>query len=242
MGFDLLVLVNEDVGRRMAFLGRYETRDAEYLAAQIRPGDICLDVGANTGYYTMLMAKAAPQGVVHSFEPVKINFHLLGGGIELNHLGNVVPNNAALGAQSGEMSFSQSSDGAYSSLKAVGRHAELRQIKVAVDTIDDYMRSQSIPRIDVIKVDVEGAEGLVLDGATGIFNSPTKKPRVAMLELSDVNLHTYGSSIDNIVEKMTTLGYRPLVIEVTGQVVPFEQHHHDIYPNAFFLRDDPGKS
>ena len=52
--YELLVLANEDVGRQIAYLGRYEAADSALLASLVRPDDICVDVGANVGYYTGL--------------------------------------------------------------------------------------------------------------------------------------------------------------------------------------------
>jgi FkbM family methyltransferase len=237
MGIELLVLANEDVGRRIAFLKRYETRDAEFLVSTIRAGDICLDVGANTGYYTMLMGRAAAAGEVHAFEPVGINWHLLGGGVALNRLENVVTNNVALGAKPGETEFSQAIDGAYSSLLAVGRRPEHRQIKVIVDTIDAYSARCALPRIDVMKVDVEGAEALVIEGARRVLESDRRRPRVVMLELNSVNLAPYGSSIDQMVEKMAGFGYFPHIVDTTGRLSEYSAGHHDIFQNVFFFSD-----
>lgn len=237
LGFDLLVLANEDVGRRMVFVGRYETRDAEFLSRCVRPTDVCFDIGANTGYYTMLMARIALRGEIHSFEPVRINWHLLGGGVELNRLANVVNNNSAAGAEEGEMSFSQSTDGAYSSLVAVGRRPELSQIKVRVETIDAYLAKRGLPRIDVMKIDVEGAEALVLQGGRNLLQSPERQPRVAMIELNSENLKAYGSSIDRIVSTMSTFGYSALVVLPDGALADYRQAHHDIHQNVFFVTE-----
>jgi FkbM family methyltransferase len=237
MDVDLLVLVNEDVGRRMVFVGRYETRDADFLLRCIRPTDVCFDIGANTGYYTMLMAKVAVQGEVHSFEPVRINWHLLGGGVELNRFGNIVSNNSAAGAEEGEMSFSQSTDGAYSSLVAVGRRPEKSQIKVRVETIDAYSANKELRRIDVMKIDVEGAEALVLAGGKRVLQSTERRPRVAMIELNSENLKAYGSSIESIVSTMNGFGYSAIVVLSNGMLADYRRSFHDIHQNVFFLTE-----
>jgi FkbM family methyltransferase len=234
-GAKMLVLANEDVGRRILFLRQYEPRDADLLAKLTRPKDICFDVGGNTGYYTMLMARAASEGEVHAFEPVPLNWHMLCSGALLNGYTHVEVNKCAVGGEDGEMSFSEASDGAYSSLVPVGRKSERAQLKVAVRSVDSYVREHSLPRVDVMKVDVEGAEPMVLDGAAQLLSDPARRPRAIMMELHDTNLAAYGTTVVDMIARLKGFGYAVYVAPSDGPVRHFAEGDRNIYVNVFFV-------
>ncbi len=237
-GFHLLVLANEDVGREIVVLRSYERRESEFLSSLVHPEDICMDIGANTGYYTMLMASRATKGEVHSFEPVPLVWHLLNCGILLNGFKHVCANNFAIASSDGKTSFSQATDSAYSSLIPVGRKAEENQITISVYALDSYMAHRQLERVDILKVDVEGAEGKVLQGGAATFGSARKRPRIAMLEVYNPNLKPYGSSVNEIVSMMEGFGYKPFFVSPQGQPLPFKKEHHDRYYNVFFVTDE----
>jgi hypothetical protein len=155
----------------------------------------------------------------------------------LNRLDNVVANNCALGATHGLADFSQSSDGAYSSLIAVGRKPEVCRTTVTIDMLSRYVERHAIDRIDVIKVDVEGAEGLVLEGARDLLRDERRRPRVALLELYDENLRPYGTSVDALVRTMADFGYLAYCVSRGGEPVRFGPQHHNLKYNVFFACD-----
>ena len=241
-GVKLLVFANEDVGRRLVFLRQYEPDDADFLASLVRPADVCFDIGGNTGLYAMLMAKRATDGEVHAFEPVPLNRHLLASGALLNGFKHIVVNECAVGAEDGEMSFSEAVDGAYSSLVPVGRKSERSALLVKVRSLDSYVAEKEMPRVDVMKVDVEGAEPLVLQGAAGLFGASERRPRAIMLELLDINLSTYGTNVMEIVERMRGFSYHPYVAATGEGVRAFSASDCNRVTNIFFLTDDARKA
>ena len=237
-GIKLLVLANEDVGREIAFLKSYEARDAAFLSRLIEPEHVCLDIGANTGYYTMLMASRATRGQVHSFEPVLLNWHLLNCGVILNAYTNVCLNNFALGDRAGTTEFSQSTDAAYSSLLPGTRKAQVRKFITKIETLDRYTATSGIRRVDVVKLDVEGAEGMVIRGGLSVFGSAARRPRIAMIELFDQNLAPFGTNVRQMVALMAEFGYTPFYIAQHGGPRRFEEQHHNRYYNVFFAAAD----
>ena len=88
-GMTLVVLANESVGWRLIGAREYEDWEMDSLAELIRPDDICIDVGANVGLYTVFMARHAISGSVIAFEPVPLNRDLLNLNVRLNQLSNV---------------------------------------------------------------------------------------------------------------------------------------------------------
>lgn len=233
-GHEMLVLENEDVGRQIVTLGVYEENDACYLLSNIKSNAVCFDVGANVGYYTLLMAKNAPEGSVHAFEPVPLNHHLLSASMLINGYENISINRMALGASDGVIEFSQSSDGAYSSIYDVGRKREKKKISVPITTIDHYVEKNKIRRIDVMKVDVEGAEKMVLDCAKNIMSNREMRPTLVMLELFDQNFKPYNTSVDDVIGLMKCYGYSPYYVDRAGVKKPFDSKLSNIFVNIFF--------
>ena len=139
------------------------------LEHHVRPGDTVLDVGANVGVYTMLLARwIAPSGRVHAFEPAPDAFRLLTDHLALNGLSHAaVVTRAAVGDDIGRVQFRTVGAGGLGHTVAVPlHHATVGSdiIEVAATTIDAYCAEHDL-RPDLIKVDVEGAEMNVLRGA-----------------------------------------------------------------------------
>jgi FkbM family methyltransferase len=235
-GYNLLVLANEEVGRLIHYRQRYERAETVFLRKKIHPNAICVDIGANVGYFTMLMAQAAnAEGEVHTFEPIALNISLLRAGVELNGFTNVRINQCAVGNSTGTISFSQSSDSAYSSIYDTERKSLDRTISVPIITLDDYIEREGIKRIDVLKADVEGAEGLVVDGASKLLADEGRRPTIIMLELEEQNIKTFGSSISLILNKMHSYGYQPYVVNESNEILPFSIDLKEFYYNILFV-------
>lgn len=233
-GFSILANVSEDVGRAIYVNGNFERELVRFLESNVRPDDTCFDVGANIGYFSLLMAKLAPRGAVHSIEPAPFNFQLLGTNIQLNRFSNVHPQLLAVSDHAGTAEFTVAADGAYSSFLDTKRKAVSARIVVETISLDKYCDQNSIARIDCLKVDVEGAEGKVLAGATGLLSDPARRPRFIILELYGPMLAQYGCGIQEIVASLQGYGYEGFV-ERKGKLGRFTPEHHDAYYNVFFL-------
>ena len=234
--FDILVLANEEVGRQIILFKNFEPDETNYFNSILKPNDICFDVGGNVGFFSMLMAKRASKGVVHVFEPIPLNAALIRTSAELNGFGNLVINNVAVGSQKGSVAFSISIDSAYSSMHPTGRRAEDKSIIVPVKTIDEYVTVHSVPRIDILKVDVEGAEALVIEGAANILKDTTRRPRMVLLELFDINLVPFDSDVLKIVSRMVSFGYAAKVLKNGGaELVPFTPDMANKFSNVIFV-------
>lgn len=233
-GYQILVLANEDVGRSIRFSCDYEPAETMFLTKFLSDDSICLDVGANVGYYTLLMAVHAPRGQVYAFEPIEINAALLRASTALNGLSNIEIIRSAIGATIGETRFSQSVDTAYSSLFATDRNPTEREISVQVTTLDQFVKEHSLSKIDVLKVDVEGAEGLVVEGAKLLLSDPARRPRLVLLELYQPNLAPFKTDVLSIVNLMVKVGYTPFFVSTSGGRVPFSTGALNEFYNVFF--------
>jgi FkbM family methyltransferase len=196
-----------------------------------------VDVGANVGFYTLCLAKRASRGGIHSFEPVPLNYHVLALNILANRLANVVINNCAVGDANGEVDFCIARDSAFSSLIDTGRKAVIETTKIPMVTLDSYCSEHNLPRIDILKVDVEGAEPAVVRGARSLLTDPERRPRLIMLELFEPMLRQFGCTIEEMAALMRTYEYDAFVF-VEGQLVQFSESHHNRFYNVLFLRSD----
>lgn len=234
--FQMIVRADEEVGREIYYGGVHESAETAFLRSRVGPASTCCDIGANVGYYSLLFASLAREGAVHSFEPVPLNFYVLCTNRLLNHFSNVTANPCAVGDSNGSVGFVVSSDSAFSSIVNTGIKPVAMEISVPIIRLDTYCEKNGIGAIDVLKVDVEGAEAKVLAGATRIFADAGRRPRTVMLELYEPMLVHYGSSIDEILGQMEGFGYRAFVF-ASGQLVRFRREHYNRLYNVLFLNE-----
>jgi FkbM family methyltransferase len=232
MGCAMLVRAHEDVGRSMA-LGEFETDDLQHFIAAVGPNDVVFDIGANVGAYCVPVARSRPGATVHAFEPIELNASLIQVSLHVNQLSNVQVVRKCVSDRAGLVNFSLAEDSAYSSMIDTGRKAEVRRFECEAVSLDDYCSTNDRIHPDVVKIDVEGAELKVLDGASQLLSDPNRRPRLVLMELYNQNLAPFGTSIDEVMARMTGHGYQAYVL-VDRQPVPFAREHHNLIYNVFF--------
>lgn len=208
-----------------AWLGRwgFEAGEQRALRALLAPGQRVLDVGANVGLYTVIMARAVgPAGHVWSFEPSPATAARLQENVRLNRLQNVTVAAAAVGETEGEVELLEFPDGqdVYNSVGARERPAEgvraVRGVRVPAVTLDAYAAREGIKRVSVLKVDVEGAEERVLRGAVGLLR---RSPGVVVLaEMYEPGAAQCGCSTAGAVELMASLGFGAAWVQPDGSI------------------------
>jgi FkbM family methyltransferase len=235
-GMDLLVRADEDLGRDVYFFGEYEPQDSSFILRNLRPTDICVDVGANIGYYAISLGLKVQAGEVHAFEPAGLNYHVLALNALTNQLSNVVVNNCAVGDRNQEVEFFVAQDGGFSSTVDTGRRRILEKTRVRMVTLDSYCSEVGLSRVDFLKVDVEGAEPKVIAGARQLLLNWERKPRLIMLELHEGMLRQFDSSLREMTAVMEAYGYHPFVCIADG-LVPLANVQHAQIQNVFFRID-----
>jgi FkbM family methyltransferase len=148
------------------YAGLHEFADMAFTLHFLRPDDLFLDVGANIGSYTLLASGVCKARAI-SFEPDPQTMALLRRNIDLNNLhGYVVLEQAAVGAEEGEVEFTIGRD----TCNHVTKGNEGRTQRVLMRTLDSIV---GLTPPTMIKVDVEGYEADVFRGARAVLSSPS---------------------------------------------------------------------
>ena len=152
------------------WIGHYEPAIQQALRRELRPGDTFYDVGANAGFFALVGARCVgPTGKVVAFDPSPDNVESLQEQIALNGLaGLVTPVREAVGACCGRAAFAFAAPGAATGHLGEAQ-AEERTLDVQVTTLDEAADRFGLPHF--IKLDVEGAEAQVLEGARHVLQT-----------------------------------------------------------------------
>jgi len=167
----------EDLGLTTLLGGGFELTELEYAAQLARPETTAVDVGANVGLHTVVLAHAVgPGGHVLAFEPEPSNVARLRGNVARNDLNNVEIYPLALADRAGPSVLHLATDGMYHSLGAVyERRAAGLDVRVPTETLDEVWEKAGSPTVSFVKIDTEGTELSVLHGAERLLDaeSPT---------------------------------------------------------------------
>lgn len=154
-------------GGPAAFYHYEEAEKGEILQA-LPPGGTFVDAGANIGLFSLFVAKFAPQAKVFAFEPNPKTFSALTQSISANGLSGVTAYRACLGNRPGKVSLhlhSWDSGGHSIDESQLGQGEKRGSIEVEMITLDSFLASGKLHALDVMKIDVQGAEWQVLEGA-----------------------------------------------------------------------------
>jgi FkbM family methyltransferase len=187
-----ILMVRENASRDLAVYG-YATKGGEalrFFAACLPHAQSFLDVGANTGVFSLLAARAGlPR--VHAFEPAPAIFDLLVRNVRLNGLRNVEchamavsdrPGSTVLYIPPGEVPTEASTQR--------GFRRNTQEVTVETTTLDDFVRVHDLGRVDLMKIDTESTEPQVLDGAREVLESSRPVMICEVLKgLTEARLH-----------------------------------------------------
>ncbi len=151
------------VGQRIA-LGKYEEYETKLIFRQAQGCNVAIDVGANIGYYSLLLAQRAKK--VYAFEPEENNLKILRKNLGVNEIKNVEVVAAAVGEKNEKVSLYKSGDN-FGDHRLWGKG---RVKKINTVRLDDFIKDK---KVDLIKIDTQGWEPAVIEGAKKI----TKRDR-----------------------------------------------------------------
>jgi FkbM family methyltransferase len=210
----------------------YETEDSAMIMQLMSPEDTVVDIGANMGWYSMIIAKTYPLAKVHAFEPIPKTFSYLKQNVELNSLTNVSINNAGLSNEEKDITFYFYPEGGVNASSAnVSERADTELITCHVLRLDDYVNKNKI-NVDFIKCDVEGAELFAFQGARETLQRD--KP-IVFTEMLRKWAAKFDYHPNDIITFFTSLGYRCFYVQDFKLVELTEMTDETIETNFFFL-------
>lgn len=235
-----IIWANEEVGKNLYLRGWYEKKNLMVLSKFIDEGDICFDVGGNIGYFALNFANlCGSEGLVHVFEPVERNALVIELASIINGFDNIFVHRAAVSDDNRGINFVTLDDSAFSF--GVGDREEARRntiMKKSI-TLDTFVLNREIRKpISIIKIDVEGAEGLVLRGAREILENPKIRPKLIMAELVNTYLDAFGDSTEEIINYMKKRGYQAFYAAQNGSFINYSVDESKAPLEVFFLSRD----
>lgn len=208
------------------YLGQSEPSTAEFITKYLEPGMVFYDVGALLGEYTLLSADLVkPNGMVHLFEPNLEYFDIIIQNIQRNQLSNVVPNCIALSDFIGEAVFLVPTDPSYAHLQLEHTPESsngMRTETVKTTTLDEYFNKFG-RKVDLIKIDTEGAEFRVLSSGRNLLKLDSDKAPVWVIEFSPENYARFGTDFDDISNLFRQYGYNFLSLLPGGKLYPIDE-------------------
>jgi FkbM family methyltransferase len=188
----------------------------------LRPGMTVVDVGANVGYYTLLAARAVgPGGRVHAFEPEPLNFRLLKRSLMANGLHWVNASDKALWDEAGtRLLFTTTAEGGRGGHTLIDDPATSTRPRITVETItlDEVLAADR--RVDVMKMDAEGAEPRIFDGMRRVVEA---SPRLKIvMEFSPQFVRGAGRDPVRFIDELGNMGFSVSLIRPDSSLAPFD--------------------
>jgi FkbM family methyltransferase len=195
-------------GALIYYQGCSEPETARFLTAFLKPGMTFWDVGAHIGEYSLLAARSVGgTGHVHGFEPQPKMFEFLRRNVAANQLSNVTPHRLAVSDRVGSAEFSLHPEPSMAFLNPIDfRDPALPTISVTTISLDEFWKSSGrLPNL--VKVDVEGAERPILEGAESLLQLPPDRAPLWIMECDERNCSRFGYSATDLLNVFSDHGF-----------------------------------
>jgi len=205
-----------DAVQSMIYFNILEENDLRYISKLVPKGGVCIDVGANVGLYALHFAKwAGKNGIVHAFEPDPNNLKQLKENARLNGVADILHiHDIALSNKNGMAPFYQT-DPLNSGWGCLHRYDDIAisgVIDVKTATIDNFLHSEKIERVDFLKVDIEATEFEFLEGAKESLKNQVFK--YILIEFNGIRLEERGKSFSDFLQLFSDNNYRPAALNM----------------------------
>ncbi len=232
----VLNLEDNAISRPILVKGQYEQNVTQVLLKhlkqlkQLKPELHFLDIGANLGYYSLLVASQCPQAKIYIFEPDQKNFNLFTTSIIYNQFQNQIQSyRLAVSNENKTIVISNLGNQANYGARFTGNTAqELRDYvhgenpyyeEIPAVSLDDFLPDI---QIDIVKIDIEGYEPFALQGMVKLLK---KNRPIILAEFAPSNLKIFGQiEPPEFLEFFTNLDYTINLIDRQGQVIAYDQN------------------
>ncbi|MBZ4321482.1 FkbM family methyltransferase [Streptomyces huiliensis] len=209
-GFRIRIRTTEDLIMRSLYTsGCWEPVVSAFIASRLKPGDGFLDIGANLGYYTAMASRlVGPDGVVVAIEPAPALHAELQANAALNQCENVRPVRAAVTTSPGEVVLYVPHKGNLGATTMVKPEQHESRLTVPGLPLADIVTTTELERARIIKVDVEGAEGMVLDSLAELLDLQRPDCEI-VVEISPDRLAAGGRTVDEVLAPFLSHSLHP---------------------------------
>jgi FkbM family methyltransferase len=193
--------------------------DLQFLWRLLEPGMVFMDIGAYQGIFSIVAANKLKNGRIFAFEPSPREYRKLRAHLWMNGLSEVKAENLALGESNGEVDFFQvvTGDDTRNGLRPPQSDDRVKQISVRMTSLDEYISTRKIDRVDIMKLDVEGGELGVLRGAENVL---CKMRPLVICEVLDATTQAWGYNAKEIIRALQNYDYAWFDIGENGSVSP----------------------
>ena len=207
------------IAKKLALYGDYEGYMREVLLSYTKPGSTVIDIGANIGLHTVPLSKGVGDGgKVIAFEPDPDNYAILQSNLKINNANNVTTHNAGLSSESGTALLYQSdiNRGGLSLCKdnVESDGDSIQPVSIDLLVGDDVLQDYSA-NISLIKIDVEGAEPLVIKGMKNVLAS---NPSLTIVfEFSPIYIENFGQDPKVFLSSLEESGFNLSIVDEQNQ-------------------------
>jgi FkbM family methyltransferase len=196
---------NDPVVSGALTFGVYEKPETAFFCAACKPGMTFLDIGANVGYYTALAVARIGSGKIIAIEPDPENFDYLQKTVAANHAPNVICIPQAVAAEKCVLVLYRSTSNRGDNRLYPNNLCD-SSIEVPVSTVDQLMRQYDVGAVNLVKIDVQGFEGHVIQGMQyTILGSPDL---TLLMEFWPFGLRSAGTDPEGLLVELERMGFR----------------------------------
>ena len=229
--------LRDEISREVFFAGTYDPQESAFLRDILCPGMTFVDVGANWGLFTLMAAQlVGKEGRVLAIEADPRVFQELKSNVEYNQLPQIQIVDVAVADREGQMVLAghdeSSSNHGVSRLVSEGSSTATK-FTVRSRPLDSVLDDAGVDAVDLLKIDVEGAEDMVLAGMEDGLKSG-RYQRV-LLEVHPALLAERGRALPEIMDAMTTHGYSGWALDYSAEMVRKAYYHPALHSSNFLL-------
>ena len=213
----------------------YEEKDASMILKLVPEQGVVFDVGANMGWYSLLVARQIKGCQIHAFEPIPKTYSFLVKNVDLNQASSVTAHHFGLSNERKDLTFYFYPEGSGNASSAnLSERADAELVTCHVERLDDFASANNL-HVDFIKCDVEGAELFAFQGAVETLKRD--KP-IVFTEMLRKWAAKFDYHPNEIFELFTSLGYRSFYAEGATLVELSEMTDETVETNFFFLHSE----
>jgi len=194
----------------------YEADSKSLLEGLIQEGMTVFDVGAHVGTYTLMAARLVGRtGHVYAFEAEPENYSILKKNVELNGYQNVTCVPKAISNRSGLLTLYVSNQGndRHTLIGSSDANCQGTPCEVETLSLDEFSASIEWPRVDIVKMDIEGAEPMAIEGMSELFRRSDNLS--LLMEFAPDILRASGMNPEDFLSLLTLSGFRISPVEST---------------------------